>query len=100
MKCFDLTANPYLLLAGLLAAGFDGIARDGGLPEPIDVDPAALTPRSWRTVAFGGCQRACGSPLTHWPMIRYCATELGSTLVDSVIAVRNSEIELLRGCNA
>ena len=42
VKCLDLTANPYLLLAGLLAAGFDGVAGGARLPEPVDVDPAAL----------------------------------------------------------
>ena len=40
VKCIDLTANPYLVLAGLLAAvSIDSHAR---LPEPIDVDPAAI----------------------------------------------------------
>ena len=44
VKCFDLTANPYLLLAGLLAAGSAGVAAEAQLPEPVDVDPAALSP--------------------------------------------------------
>ncbi len=44
VKCLDLTANPYLLLAGLLAAGLDGVAGGKRLPEPVDVDPAALAP--------------------------------------------------------
>ena len=41
VKCLDLTANPYLLLAGLLAAGSAGVAGGARLPEPVDVDPAA-----------------------------------------------------------
>ena len=44
VKCVDLTANPYLLLAGLLAAGSAGMAGRLRLPEPVDVDPAALSP--------------------------------------------------------
>jgi glutamine synthetase len=94
VKCFDLTANPYLLLAGLLAAGFDGIAYDGRLPEPIEVDPAALTPQE---LAERGIRRLPTSlrestdALANDQVLR---DGLGSALVDSVIAVRDSEIEL------
>jgi glutamine synthetase len=94
VKCFDLTANPYLLLAGLLAAGFDGIAYDGRLPEPIGVDPAALTPQE---LAERGIRRLPTSlrestdALANDQVLR---DGLGSALVDSVIAVRDSEIEL------
>ena len=42
VKCIDLTANPYLVLAGLLAAASAGIDSHARLPEPIDVDPAAV----------------------------------------------------------
>ena len=42
VKCVDLLANPYLLLAGLLATGSAGMAAGASLPEPVDVDPAAL----------------------------------------------------------
>jgi glutamine synthetase len=94
VKCFDLTANPYLLLAGLLAAGFDGIAYDGRLAEPIEVDPAALTPQE---LAERGIRRLPTSlrestdALANDQVLR---DGLGSALVDSVIAVRESEIEL------
>ena len=78
VKCLDLTANPYLLLAGLLAAGFDGIAHDGRAAGAARRGPgSADAGRAGRSVAFGGCQRACGSPLTHWPVIRYCAMDWG-----------------------
>ena len=35
-------ANPYLLLAGLLAAGRPGLDAGATLPDPVDVDPASL----------------------------------------------------------
>ncbi|ATE56716.1 glutamine synthetase family protein [Actinosynnema pretiosum] len=40
VKCFDLTANPYLLLGAVLAAGEAGLAEGGGLPEPVVGNPA------------------------------------------------------------
>lgn len=42
IKCFDLTANPYLVVAGVIAAGLDGIAASASLPEGLAVDPALL----------------------------------------------------------
>lgn len=42
IKCFDLTANPYLVVAGVVAAGLDGIATEAVLPEGLNVDPALL----------------------------------------------------------
>jgi glutamine synthetase len=41
-KAFDQAANPYLVVAGVLYAGLDGIAGGRRLPEPVEVDPASL----------------------------------------------------------
>ncbi|MFB6157688.1 MAG: gamma-glutamylputrescine synthetase [Haloferacaceae archaeon] len=41
-KPADNTANPYLALLGLLAAGMDGIERDLDPGDPLDSDPGAL----------------------------------------------------------
>jgi len=93
VKCVDLTANPYLLLAGLLAAGIDGVASEAQLPEPVDVDPAALAPeeltrRGIRRLPTG--LRESTDALAADAVLR---ESLGSALVDSVLAVRESEIE-------
>lgn len=42
VKAFDLSANPYLVVAGLLHAGMAGIRVAAELPEPVNVDPASL----------------------------------------------------------
>jgi glutamine synthetase len=42
VKCFDLTANPYLVVAALLFAGLAGLDVKESLPEPVDVDPGTL----------------------------------------------------------
>ncbi|KAK2401154.1 type-1 glutamine synthetase [Trifolium repens] len=39
VKSFDGTANPYLGLAAIIAAGIDGLRRHLSLPEPVDKDP-------------------------------------------------------------
>ena len=97
VKCFDLHANPYLVFAGVIAAGLAGLADGASLPDPVDVDPAMLPeselaargierlPRSLReaTVAFAGdavVREAFGGPLSA-----------------SIVALRESEIELFDG---
>jgi len=100
VKCVDLTANPYLLLAGLLAAGLDGIAAEARLPEPVDVDPAALAPEE---LGRRGIQRLPTSlrestdALAGDPVLR---AALGKDLIDSVLAVRKSEIDLFAEASA
>jgi len=94
VKCLDLTANPYLLLAGLLAAGFDGIARGGRLPEPIDVDPAALTPEGLEERGIRRLPTSLRQSTDALASDQVLRDQLGSALVDSIVAVRDSEIEL------
>ncbi|WP_329058854.1 glutamine synthetase family protein [Amycolatopsis sp. NBC_01480] len=43
LKTSDASANPYLALAVVLAAGMAGIEDDAGLPEPIGQDPGGWT---------------------------------------------------------
>lgn len=38
-RAADNTANPYIALTGLLAAGYDGIKRELRPPVPVDIDP-------------------------------------------------------------
>jgi glutamine synthetase len=100
VKCLDLTANPYLLLAGLLAAGLNGVASEAQLPEAVDVDPAVLAPDE---LDRRGIQRL---PVTLRESTDALAADtelreaLGSALIDSVLAVRESEIELFAGASA
>jgi glutamine synthetase len=100
VKCVDLTANPYLLLAGLVAAGLDGVASDGRLPEPVDVDPDALSrdERDRRDIhRLPTTLRESTDALAADPVLR---TAFGSALIDSILAVRESEIELFAEASA
>ena len=89
VKCFDLAANPYLLLGALIAAARDGLAAGRPLPEPITGDPVRLpdVPRLPTTLddstdAFAGT-----------PMLRRA---MGDALFDAVVAVRRAEADRLR----
>ncbi|WP_030442958.1 glutamine synthetase family protein [Actinoplanes subtropicus] len=89
VKCFDLAANPYLLLGALVAAALDGLAAGKSLPEPITGDPANLpgvprlpTSLDAATDAFAGT-----------PMLREA---MGDALFGAVVAVRRAEADRLR----
>ena len=43
VKCIDATANPYLAVASVVVCGIEGIIKGLQLPDPVQVDPAALT---------------------------------------------------------
>lgn len=93
VKCVDLTANPYLLMAGLLAAGLAGVEAGARLPEPVDVDPAVLADD---VLAERGIRRL---PTSLAEAADALAADdelrgrLGSELVDALLTVRRSEIE-------
>lgn len=94
VKCIDLTANPYLLLAAVLVAGAAGIDAGSRLPAPVDVDPAALPAG---TLAERGIQRLpthlgeAADALAADDLLR---ERLGGPLVDALLGLRRSEVEL------
>ena len=93
VKCVDLTANPYLLLAGLLAAGSAGVAGGARLPEPVDVDPATLPPEELEKRVIRRLPTSLRESTDALAADSALRTALGSQLIESVIAVRESEIE-------
>ncbi|HWH98978.1 MAG TPA: glutamine synthetase, partial [Propionibacteriaceae bacterium] len=93
VKCVDLTANPYLLLAGLLAAGFAGVAAEAQLPEPVDVDPAALPSGELDRRGIRRLPTSLPESTDALAADSVLRDALGSALIGSVIAVRESEIE-------
>lgn len=42
IKCVDSTANPYLALATIIAAGMDGVKKKMNPPEPVQSDPSTI----------------------------------------------------------
>src|SRR5262249_36018838 len=42
LQTVDASANPYLALGAVVAAGLDGVARGLELPEPVAVDPGHI----------------------------------------------------------
>ncbi|MDL4774380.1 glutamine synthetase family protein [Actinomadura xylanilytica] len=97
IKCFDPAANPYLALAALLAAGRAGIGAEAELPEPVDLDPGALSAdaRADRgIIALPSSLEESVAAFEADPALREA---LGEAVIDTVAVVRRGEIELLDG---
>ncbi|MBL7494522.1 glutamine synthetase [Frankia sp. AgB1.9] len=100
IKCFDLTANPYLMLAGVLACGRSGIEDGARLPEPVDVDPATLpaAERARRGIeALPGRLAEAVDAFEADPVLR---AAFGVELHDTIVTVRRAEIELFAAAGA
>ncbi len=94
VKCVDLLANPYLLLAGLLATGSAGIAAGSALPEPVDVDPAALGDDVLEQRGIRRLPTTLRESTDAFVADDVVRGAFGDPLVESIVAVRESELEL------
>jgi glutamine synthetase len=94
VKCFDLLANPYLVLAGVLAAGAAGVEEGAELPDPVDVDPAALDEDVLRERGVQRLPTSLREALDLFVADDALVQAFGKPLVDSIVAVRESELEL------
>ena len=94
VKCVDLQANPYLLLAGLLATGAAGLDAAATLPEPVDVDPAALGDDVLAQRGITRLPATLSAALQAFTADEVLRAAFGDALMGSVTAVRESEIAL------
>lgn len=90
VKCFDLHANPYLAIAAVLVAGTRGMRDAAALPDPVEVDPAVL-PDQAQPVRLPTSQAESLAALLADETL---TAALGPSLVASLRAIRESEIEL------
>ncbi|MER5865487.1 glutamine synthetase family protein [Kitasatospora sp. NPDC002040] len=90
LKCFDATANPYLMIGAVLAAGLDGMAGGKPLPDEVNGDPAGLG----TVERLPGSLAAAADAFESDPVLR---DALGEPLYAAVLAVRRAEVELFAG---
>jgi glutamine synthetase len=94
VKCVDLQANPYLLLAGLLATGGAGLDAEATLPDPVDVDPAVLGDDVLAERGIVRLPSTLAAALDAFTADDVLRAAFGDALMGSITAVRESEIEL------
>ncbi|RMI33644.1 glutamine synthetase [Nocardia stercoris] len=97
LKCFDATANPYLLLTGLLTAGAAGLADRARLPAPVDGNPAALPQEELRRRGIRRLPGSLAEAVTAFAADPVVAGAYGPELADTLVTVRRAEIESFAG---
>ncbi|SNQ49611.1 Glutamine synthetase (fragment) [Frankia canadensis] len=100
IKCFDLAANPYLVVAGLLAAGRAGLEARARLPPPVDVDPATLAPAERDRRGISRLPTNLADAVTAFEADDVLRAALGEELHDTVATVRRAEIDRFAGADA
>jgi glutamine synthetase len=99
LKSVDASANPYLALGGLVAAGIDGLARGLEPPPPLAEDPGALGAAErerLRIVRLPESQAQALDALEADPLLM---DALGGPLATAYLAVRRSEWAAFSGAD-
>src|SRR5260370_7766876 len=63
LKSSDSSANPYISLGGVMAAGLDGIERGLKLPPPLNVHPFNLSDKNPHAIPISRLPTRPTSPL-------------------------------------
>ncbi len=91
VKCFDEAANPYLLLATLLAAGAAGVEKGLELAPPYSGDPAVADAAALAAAGVERLPATLGDAVAAMERSTFLAELLGPALFDSYLAVRREE---------
>jgi glutamine synthetase len=93
VKAFDLSGNPYLVVAGLLATGLSGLATRTPLPEPVNVDPAWLSPDEQSARGVRALPASLQEATDAFAADDVLAAALGPELTSTIVDLRRAEVE-------
>ena len=97
LKASDASANPYLSLAGLIAAGLDGIERRLELPPPVDFDPGQLSDAERAARGIERLPATLDAALAALEGDAVLLAALGPELARAYLAVKRAESAALSG---
>ncbi len=97
LKTADATANPYLALGCVIAAGLDGVRRELVLGEPIQGDPGLLSDAERARLGADTLPTAHPDALDRLARDEVLLGALGADLARSYAALKRYEWEALSG---
>ncbi len=97
LKTSDATANPYLALGALLAAGLDGLRRGLEPPPEVTIDPGHLADDERRRLGIDRLPQSLGEALDALARDEALLGSLGKERARAYLAVKLMEWEALRG---
>ena len=96
LKTADATANPYLALGSLIAAGLDGLERDLALPEETALDPGLIPEDERREKGIDPLPQNLGMAIEKLRGDPVLLDAMGNDLARSFLGVRQNEWEALK----
>ena len=94
VKCFDLAANPYLVIGSVLATGLDGISASAKLPAEIEGDPAGLPEAELTERGVSRLPQSLGESVSALENSATLREAMGDPLFEAYVAVKRAEISL------
>jgi glutamine synthetase len=99
VKCFDLAANPYLVVGSLLAAGLAGLDNGETLPPETEGDPVGLTGADLAERGVRRLPQSLDEALSALEGSDMLRQAMGEPMFEAFLAVRRAEIELFAGAS-
>jgi len=93
LKSSDSSANPYISLGGVMAAGLDGIERRLTLSPPATVDPFNLSDDERQAIGADRLPQSLKEAIGHLKRDEILLKALGERLATSYIAVKELDID-------
>lgn len=97
LKTVDASANPYLALGMVVAAGLDGIRQDFDLSKPVAINPGDLSETERSQQGIDLLPTTLGEAIAHLSHNEIFLNALGPELAQAYLAVRKAEWEALKG---
>jgi glutamine synthetase len=97
VKCFDLSANPYLLAGALIAAGLTGIEEDLRLPAEVTRDPADYSEKELEELGIERLPASLEEAVGRLEESKVLREAMGDVLFNAFVAVRRGEIDAFAG---
>ena len=96
LKTVDATANPFMALGALIAAGLDGLRRNLVLPEEVTMDPGLMPEDQRTTRGIDLLPQNLGQAIDALRNEDVLLQAMGRDLAASYIAVRQNEWDNLK----
>ncbi|TMD45783.1 MAG: glutamine synthetase [Chloroflexi bacterium] len=93
LKSSDSSANPYISLGGVIAAGLDGIDRKLTLPPAVTVDPYNLSDKERQAIGVDRLPQSLKEAIANLKRDELLLRALGERLSTSYIAVKELDID-------
>ncbi len=96
LKTSDASANPYLALGSVIAAGLDGLERKLPLPPETALDPGLLNDAEREAQGIAALPGSLGEAISALELDEVLLTALGTERAHTYLAVRRAEWQALK----